>query len=356
MLRTVLAILSLSLAAATPVLGTTHLVRQDGTGDYTSIGAAMSAAATGDIIVIGAGTYSEYLTVQKSLTFESEGGAAVTILDGLYSQRLFVVEGAYSVVFRGLTFAHAEADEGSALLVWQQADVLVEDCIFAANHASGSNAVHVRHPNSSLRLRNTQFLGNRAEVHSGALSASMSAHLYVDDCLFFENKSTNGHGAMNTLGAYVEMNGCLFWGNIGGTVGALTLEFGYGSVTGCTFHANSGAAGSVRLFDNTFFNGNIVSGELRGYGLQAEEGTVHTCNLYHDNRFGACNEPLGAGEILADPLFCDAAAGVFLLCSGSPALSEEGGCGPMGAFGQGCDCGPIATEDASWGDLKCIFR
>lgn len=334
----------------------TLTVRQDGTGDYSTIGAALAAAAGGDVILVGPGTYSEYLTVTRSVDFEGEGGAAVTLLDGLNAQRLFVVQGAVQVSFRGFTFTRAGADEGAALLVWQQARVVVEDCVFADNRAMGSNAVHARHPNTSLRLSKCDFVGNRAEVHSGALSASMGASLYVEDCLFQENKSNTGHGAMNAQSAHVEIQRCLFLRNTGGSVGALTLEYCNGIVSENTFHANSGSGGTVRLSDYTLFTHNIISGELRGFGLQTVAYTSHTCNLYHDNHAGAVSQPLGAGEVVADPLYCDAAADNLQLCSGSPALIEDGGCGARGAFGEGCTCGPIGTEGASWGRLKCTFR
>lgn len=356
MLRHALAAVVLSSLTWVAADAATLTVRQDGTGDYATLGAALGAAAGGDVILVGPGTYSEYLTVSVSVAFEAEGGAAVTFLDGLNTQRLFVVQGSCTVSFRGFTFTRAGADEGAALLVWQQAHVVVDDCVFADNRAQGSNAVHARHPNTSLRLRKCDFVGNRAEVHSGALSASMGASLYVEDCLFLENKSDTGHGAMNAQSAYVEIQRCLFLRNTGGSVGALTLEYCSGIVSENTFHANSGSGGTVRLSDYTFFTRNIISGELRGYGLQTVAYTSHTCNLYYGNHAGAVSQPLGAGELVADPLYCDVATDNLELCSGSPALAEDGGCGVRGAFGEGCTCGPIGTEGSSWGRLKCSFR
>ncbi len=41
---------------------------------YTTIGAAIAAAATDDIIQVGAGTYPESLTITKSLEIVSESG------------------------------------------------------------------------------------------------------------------------------------------------------------------------------------------------------------------------------------------------------------------------------------------
>lgn len=229
------------------------------------------------------------------------------------------------------------------------------DCIVADNYATGSNAVHVRHAGSSLSIRNSQFLRNQAAINSGALSASMGASLTVEDSQFIENRAT-GHGAMNVQNAHLEMRRCLFLRNIGGAVGALTMDYSNGFVTDCTFQANSGVECSVRLSDYTLFSRNIVSGDLRGYGLSTVNGTAHTCNLYFANARGAATRALGTGEITDDPLFCDAASDIYLVCSGSPALGVPGGCGAMGAFGMGCECGPIGTEPTTWGDLKSTFR
>ncbi|MBK7187290.1 MAG: right-handed parallel beta-helix repeat-containing protein [bacterium] len=279
----------------------------------------------------------------------------MTILDGLDMMRLFLVQGSCTASFRNLTFKRAMADEGSALLVWQQANVFMNGCIIADNYATGSNAVHVRHPGSSLTIDNCQFLRNAAAIHSGALSASMGASLYVSDSKFIENHAP-GHGAMNVQSAHAEVTGCLFLRNDGGLVGALALEMSNGFVTGNTFHANSGSSGTVRLYDYTLFSRNIVSGDADGFGLETVSGTYHTCNLYYNNERGACSRPLGSGERVEDPLYCEAGGDVFLVCSGSSALAANNGCGAMGAFGLGCECGPVAIETTTWGELKSIFR
>ncbi len=348
-------IICLCCVFASSAIAATLTVRQNGTGDHSTIGAALSYANDGDTILIGPGTYSESLVVSKSVAFESESGASLTILDGLDTMRLFLVQGAYTVSFRNLTFKRAMADEGSALLVWQQANVYLNGCIIADNHATGSNAVHVRHPGTRLSIVNCQFLRNSAAVHSGALSASMGANLYVVDSQFIENHAP-GHGAMNVQSSHVEVTGCLFLRNDGGLVGALAMEMSNGFVTGNTFHANSGSSGTVRLYDYTLFSRNVVTGDTDGYGLETVSGTYHTCNLYYDNALGACSRALGSGERVEDPLYCESASDIFLVCSGSAALAANNGCGAMGAYGMGCECGPVSIETTTWGELKSIFR
>jgi hypothetical protein len=53
----------------------TITVRQDGSGDYTTITDAVAAADPNDTIEVGPGTYKEEIWVEKSLTIISQYGA-----------------------------------------------------------------------------------------------------------------------------------------------------------------------------------------------------------------------------------------------------------------------------------------
>ena len=44
---------------------TPYLVKKDGTGDYTTIQAAVTAASSGDSIVVYPGTYNENITIEE---------------------------------------------------------------------------------------------------------------------------------------------------------------------------------------------------------------------------------------------------------------------------------------------------
>ncbi len=120
-----------------PADATTHTVRQDGSGDFTSISVAVGAAAPGDSIDIGEGVYTEgEIVVTKSLTLFSQAGAAVTVLDGTGISRAFRFFGGFQAGLRGLTLRNGVGDGGGAVYVREGAMVTVEDCVLEGNRTT----------------------------------------------------------------------------------------------------------------------------------------------------------------------------------------------------------------------------
>ncbi|MDA1266144.1 MAG: hypothetical protein O2816_13770 [Planctomycetota bacterium] len=66
MLHTAISALTLALATSAPT-GTVHTVEKNGSGDFTSVQAAVDAAADGDIILVGGGSYSAPKIVNREL-------------------------------------------------------------------------------------------------------------------------------------------------------------------------------------------------------------------------------------------------------------------------------------------------
>jgi len=84
--------------------------------------------------------------------------------------------------------------------------------------------------------------------------------------------------------------------------------------------------------------------------------SVAPVNLDGSMTASCSNFPTGAPQgsnISEDPMFCDPGGGNFELDASSPCLT--GPCGQMGTFGVGC-YGPVATDAASWGKLKAMYR
>jgi hypothetical protein len=353
-------------AFASTVCGATIVVHQDGSGDFTTIGAAVAAAATNDLIQVGPGTYPESLTITKSIEIESESGSETTILDGEGSHFIMIIDGVYHVGLTGLTFTHAYAPDqghGAAILAWHGPTVNVEDCVFTGNVAGWDNgAVHARHAGTYVTLAGCRFEDNHAFHNGGACGVQANATMQIYHCEFRNNDSSGIAGACNAYnhGNFIISN-CLFVGNSDGT-GAIIVESSSAVITNTTFHANmSGSHASVLFYmaDTAVFSHNIVTSDVGGAGVEFLSCTgSHTCNIYFGNDVGTVIGELPTpSEIIADPQFCDYTAGNFTLCVTSPAAPDNNYCGLIGAYGVGCDaCGPVRTESTTWGSLKAMFH
>ena len=53
--------------------GATHVVAADGSGDFTTIGEAVAAAAEGDTVLVKPGQYAEALVIDKGITIQGDG-------------------------------------------------------------------------------------------------------------------------------------------------------------------------------------------------------------------------------------------------------------------------------------------
>ena len=78
--RTVVA-LAPSLAVSAGLHAATLTVNGSGSADYTTIQAAVNAAASGDTISVAPGTYAPFSFGGKAIVVESAAGAAATTID-----------------------------------------------------------------------------------------------------------------------------------------------------------------------------------------------------------------------------------------------------------------------------------
>src|SRR5262245_31285191 len=151
--------LAITLAWAHAASAAQWTVRSDGTGDFLTIGAALSAAAAGDTVEVGPGIWRESLTRTSAIALRSSGGAEATVLDGQATSPLLFLDAGASSEIIGFTFTRGLRNEGGAIRV-------------------GSGTATVQH---------CRFLENRAAERGGAMLADAGVHLIVEDCLFRDN-------------------------------------------------------------------------------------------------------------------------------------------------------------------------
>jgi len=299
----VLLVFALLALTTTTLLATTHLVDQTGAGDFTTIGAAVTAASTGDTILIAAGTYQgpDNTNIDvggKNLVIRSVSGPENTIID---CERLGPSTGAFylhtgedtTCVIEGLTILRGYSPNGSG--IWcDGASPKIVSCRFdscglaygggirldnsnarivgcAFSHGSvfvSGGAIFIR--NSSPVIRSTTidscsagFIGGGILHYEGGsstltdvtirgcTSGGDGAGFYCEDAPptlvrvdFVENVADTASGG----GLYINCDGsltdCTFTGNYAGQDGGGIYSWGsFLDIDDCTFTANDAAAG-----------------------------------------------------------------------------------------------------------------
>jgi len=365
--RAIIVVVLLLAVVPGTVLSDTITVRQDGTGDFTTISAAVAAAAATDMIDVGPGTYAESITIDKSLTVIGTSGSSATILDGANAFRLFRILGTVTVHLEGLTITRGinhTMGSGAGMSVIQGAHVTVTDCEFTDNNSSyDGGGFIVAGPGTSLDISGCRFEGNSAVHNGGAGNVILGGTLTVTDCSFIDNQSDDMSGALSNNNSVMDVTGCLFSGNTSTNVsGAIYYYLASGTVTACTFYDNSsvdGYYGTILMHSSpsTSVTHCIISDEQNSYGLYyiSYKG-YHACNVFWNNNLGPIyGDVLGPTEVVSDPRFCSPMTGNFYLAEDSPAAPGYNDCGALiGAYPVAC--GPVPVENTTWGRIKSMYK
>jgi hypothetical protein len=241
------------LLVAAAASGATLTVDDDGPADFTSIQAAIAAAANGDLILVRPGTYAEALSFGgKLVTLRGDGGAAEVVLSSPDGARMLHVQAGESnqLRFERLTFTGGTSEylvqvtNGSpvfeecifrdnvrgAFVDGQPCGSAVgssfERCLFLANRNPNGGAVYMS--NSNCRFEDCEFIANQAVGPTSGVNAGGA--VYVNDwncgthtfrftrCIFANNSAVWG-GAIYSQGIFPGMttqmpvNQCIFVAN-----------------------------------------------------------------------------------------------------------------------------------------------
>lgn len=211
-------------------------------GDAATIQIAIEAATTGDVIVVGPGTWTEPLDLRgKEVTLRSKDGPVVTILDGSTHTTSIITAtsgetlatriegftfrngsgtfraacnlggylgGAIFTMDSGLTIVDSvfegmgsrnEDDEftitGGAAIYACESDLDVSGTRFEENLAGFGGAIRFAAVDRVARLTNNQFIGNES-AHGGAIQFvnEIQAAAVVSHCTFDGNRASHGGG------------------------------------------------------------------------------------------------------------------------------------------------------------------
>jgi hypothetical protein len=181
---------------------------------------------------------------------------------------------------------------------------------------------------------------NGASPAVGGVSILYSTHAEIHRCVLRNNRATyvlRRGAAIYTYSSTATVTYTVVYGNSGGD--AITASVGAGiTLLNCTVADNEG-----RAVDGLAFASNCIFANNQF----PQSGAVCSC-LW----------PSGSGStnFVADPRFCDPAAGDYRLQAGSPCLPGENACGLVGASTLGCGTPALVpvTVDSSPSGLPVV--
>lgn len=328
----------------------TYVVRPDGTGDFPTIQAAVTAAVTGDVIELAPGTFTgtgnrDVSIGGKTIVLRSQSGDPATCtIDCQGAGRgfhLLPCEGRHTI--SGITITTGVGQRGGGILDESYLGGDFTDCVFSRNAATSAGGG--LNTFKSCAFVRCAFVENTAvEVGGGFFCGSGGAALSptFEECRFIGNTAGYSGGA-----AYIEA-----------VYPARDVSF-----HACTFAYDAAPEGAVMFCGYAATLSNcIVAFATDGPAVNCPYGgsaTLACCDIYGNaggDWVGCIAGQQGQnGNLALDPLFCNGPGGDVRLQEDSPCAPEQNpACGLIGA--QPVACPSTAVERGTWGRIKGSFR
>jgi predicted outer membrane repeat protein len=191
-------------------------VANDGSTDFVTIAEAITAAQTGDSVIVADGLYTgdgnrDLDYAGKNITVKSENGPSNCVIDCAAApsepHRAFVFQNGegQGAILQGFTIINGIADlmqgesaqgAGGAILCIESSPV-IKNCILAGNTAFNGGAIAVLgnsgpFPQDNVLIMNCTFSGNRATSQGGAIYASPASQVILANSILWENTGPFG--------------------------------------------------------------------------------------------------------------------------------------------------------------------
>lgn len=378
------------LLLATPLAApaATYLVNPDFSGDFPRIQDAVNAATDGDVILLGAGTFSgignRNITFGgKEVTIRSASGSPISAVldcqgDATNAMVAFWFQGeGPGTVVEALTVRNSRAPAGALRIESGSApvirDVIIESSPLSVRSLASSptlEEVVVRDGGQPACLINggeplltgCVFEANTVFSSAGAGAIQLwSATAVFEDCRISANGGWGAHGAVDAkYGVSLTLRNCLITGNDSYFPTIVVASGASATIERCTLASNGGPALRVGCGGNAEMVRSIVWGNCAPVRIESGSTlTVDCSNLLVSEIEGGGTVLAGADILEVAPEFCAPLAcedspgtgGIYTLPPGAPALTQP--CGPMGVDIGVC---AVAVESRSWGEIKALYR
>jgi len=355
-----LLILIITVIPVCAAFGRTWTINSSGTGDAPTIKAGMDSASAGDTVRVMSGTYYEHdiqvksgilFTHQNSLTekciIDAQGQGRVLVFDG--------VDAATEMKYMTFKGGHASGTGtdgcGGAVLFTNYSAPTIYLCDYINSTADNLGGAIYCEDHAAPYLVWGVLRGNQAGTGGGAIACASYASPTFNS-LNVTGNTTPGNGG----GAHCSDNATpAFWGcNI---LNCIASGFGGG-----LYSETNSVPAVVKC--NIVFN---MDGEGVYAADDASVPTFECCDIYGNEGgdwVGRIADPDSMyANFSMDPLFCDTTIVLpdqsMYVEDCSPCLKDNhpyGYCGSqIGYVWGGCACG-TATEPATWGTIKALYK
>ena len=320
-----------------------------------TIGAGLSAADDGWIVVVADATYNEINLDFVAARIYLEGTdhnttGAQPVIDCQGGGRAFYFNSGETedCIVGNFMIKNGSADFGGAVCCRNFSSPSIIDCAFIGNSAFTGGAIYCE--NSSPTIANCAFSGNSAtgiygSHYGGAIYCKNSSPTLIN-CIFRSNSADEHGGAIYcTDFSSPTLTNCLFSGNSAGayTYGGAIFCYDSSSPTlnNCTFSGNSAHAGGA-IYCNTdsspTLNNCILWGDsATGWGDEifiydsSCTCTLNYCCVDNTGYGGQAGNITENNCVHQDPQFVDAAGGDYHLKDTSPCVDAgDNGSVPTG--------------------------
>jgi len=361
----------------------TWLVRQDGTGDCTTIQACINSASAGDSVLVGPGTYYEHLVITVPLSLVGELGSSQTTIDGgrTYLRCVTCSHPSGRVYVSGLKIAGGGVPDpypnnwGGGILCTTAA-LEVRDCYILHNFGGGVGC----RAGSSVTIIGCDIVDNYGEIgdpYDTPAAGVIGDHAtgVVTGCdirtgergVWWQGGRLEAHD--NVIYATPDQDSRYRFGS-GFVVGSVDFAWIHHNLIRDVRDGIGVDYSAILIESNTIVNHegygiaiwrcsgavskNIVAQGVYDPGILCDGSAVFSCNDVWSQPAGEYDGTCShESDIHADPMFCDVSTQNYYLHSSSPCANAPG-CGQIGAFG--IACGPTAVEETTWGRIKTTYR